>query len=140
MKIFFHMTPCLYMLKTLQQPSSSRLKGKWLWTLHTTCSIRDTGPTKFVHIMILDRYNLLYCQFWPFCMGRFKKLLKLRSFNLPLSCLFSFDNEICSKTCPNRHSEKNQNLVFKTYYCLMEVNIIQFAECAKQSILQYFQP
>ena len=38
----------------------------------------------------------------------------------------------------NGHSQKTQNLVFKTNYCLMQVKSI--AECSKWSILQYFRP
>ena len=38
----------------------------------------------------------------------------------------------------NDHSQKDQNLVFKTNYCLMQVKSI--AECSKGSILQYFRP
>ena len=38
----------------------------------------------------------------------------------------------------NGHSQKDQKLVFKTNYCLMQVKSI--AECSKGSILQYFQP
>ena len=35
-------------------------------------------------------------------------------------------------------TQKDQKLVFKTNYCLMQVKSI--AECSKGSILQYFQP
>ena len=43
-----------------------------------------------------------------------------------------------SKTCVKRPLSKDNKLVFKTNYCLMQVKII--AECSKGSILQYFQP
>ena len=42
------------------------------------------------------------------------------------------------KPVSNGHSQKDQKLVFKTNFCLMEVKSI--AECSKCSILQYFQP
>ena len=46
---------------------------------------------------------------------------------------------ICTvKPVKNGHSQKDQKLVFKTNYPLMQVEII--AECSKGSILQYFQP
>ena len=35
-------------------------------------------------------------------------------------------------------SKKDQKLLFKTNYCLMQVKSI--AECTNRSILQYFQP
>ena len=38
----------------------------------------------------------------------------------------------------NNHSQKDQKLVFKTNYRLMQV--ISIAECSKGSILQYFRP
>ena len=38
----------------------------------------------------------------------------------------------------NSHSQKDQNLVFKTNYRLMQDKSI--AECSKGSILQYFRP
>ena len=50
---------------------------------------------------------------------------------------FAFGTCFCdySKTCLNSHSQKDQKLVFKTKYCLMQVKSI--AECSKGSILQY---
>ena len=42
------------------------------------------------------------------------------------------------KTCVNGHIQKDQKMVFKTDYCLMQVKSI--AECSKGSILQYFRP
>ena len=42
------------------------------------------------------------------------------------------------KPVQNDHSQKDQKLVFKTSYCLMQVKSI--AECSKGSILQYFRP
>ena len=48
-------------------------------------------------------------------------------------------SSIFSKSCVKRHSQKDQNLVFKTNYRLMQVKSI--AECSKgRSILQYFRP
>ena len=44
------------------------------------------------------------------------------------------ETHLCSKT----HSQIDLRLVFKTNYCLMQVESI--AECSKGSILQYFRP
>ena len=50
---------------------------------------------------------------------------------------YSFDVfNVTVKPVLNDQSQKFQNLVFKTNYCLMQVNCI--AECSKGSILQYF--
>ena len=42
------------------------------------------------------------------------------------------------KPVQTSHSPKDQKLVLKTNYCLMQVKSI--AECSKGSILQYFRP
>ena len=42
----------------------------------------------------------------------------------------------------NDQSQKDQKMGFKTYYCLMQVKVLQIAlfECSKESILKYFRP
>ena len=42
-----------------------------------------------------------------------------------------------SKTCVKRPLSKDQKMLFKTNYCLMQVKSI--AECSKGSILQYLR-
>ena len=53
-----------------------------------------------------------------------------------MSCNGTAHNTV--KRVLNNHSQKDQKLVFKTNYLLMQVKSI--AECSKWSILQFFLP
>ena len=52
-------------------------------------------------------------------------------------CTFFEPAQSTVKPVKNGHSQKDQKLVFKTNYALMQVKSI--AECSKRSILQYFR-
>ena len=65
-----------------------------------------------------------------------KKIARVLSY--PLSAQNDPVQTRFNKPCKNGHSQKDQKLVFKANYRLMQVKSI--AECAKGHILQYFRP
>ena len=86
----------------------------------------------------LGFHNLL----WPVCRAfSINKVV-----NSLFRCCFIFFSQYVSltmflstvKPVLSGHSKGDQNLVFKTDYCLMQV--ISIAECSLWSILQYFRP